>query len=133
LVVAASVRRVGCFVVHDHPGARTDFVLGVKGICMDGPRGLPNLDVACHDLGLYYALGGATLALILLWPAMWRRPGLATGVALVFSGLLHLAVQSVAFTGPSVRAVWCQVVVLLLGVFVCTVVGIRGARSRGSG
>jgi phosphatidylglycerol---prolipoprotein diacylglyceryl transferase len=39
------IARVGCFVVHDHPGIRTDFFLAVQF-----PGG------ARHDLGLYDAL-----------------------------------------------------------------------------
>ncbi|MGZ6124462.1 MAG: prolipoprotein diacylglyceryl transferase, partial [Myxococcales bacterium] len=52
-----AVARLGCFSVHDHPGALTSFPLAV--MFPDGPR---------HDLGLYDALllGAIALALFRL-------------------------------------------------------------------
>ncbi len=41
------VARIGCFVVHDHPGTLTSFPLAVKGWPFGGTR---------HDLGLYDAI-----------------------------------------------------------------------------
>jgi phosphatidylglycerol---prolipoprotein diacylglyceryl transferase len=55
VLIAIVVARIGCFIVHDHPGVETRFWLGVQGICPSGG------DVACHDVGLYEA----ALALIL--------------------------------------------------------------------
>ncbi len=49
------IGRLGCFFIHDHPGAKTDFFLGVAY-----PGG------ARHDLGLYDSLGGLILFLIFL-------------------------------------------------------------------
>jgi len=54
------VARIGCFLVHDHPGSRTTFPLAVRF-----PGG------ARHDLGLYDALVLLTLAAILV--ALFRR------------------------------------------------------------
>jgi phosphatidylglycerol:prolipoprotein diacylglycerol transferase len=45
--------RIGCFLIHDHPGTLTSFVLGVK--YPDGVR---------HDLGLYEALFTGVIAVI---------------------------------------------------------------------
>ncbi len=42
-----AVARIGCFVVHDHPGVRTTFFLAVKNWPFGGTR---------HDLGLYDAV-----------------------------------------------------------------------------
>src|SRR5450631_1066477 len=58
LPLGGMLARVGCFLVHDHPGRETSFWLGVYGIC---PSGDPA--VACHDLGLYESL---TLGFIFL-------------------------------------------------------------------
>ncbi len=55
-----AVARVGCFLVHDHPGRLTSFPLAVQF-----PGG------ARHDLGLYEALVLAAIA-ALLW-ALWAR------------------------------------------------------------
>jgi phosphatidylglycerol:prolipoprotein diacylglycerol transferase len=48
------IARVGCFLVHDHPGVKTDFPLAVA--FPDGPR---------HDLGLYDALWLFGIAVVL--------------------------------------------------------------------
>lgn len=50
-----AIGRVGCFLIHDHPGTLTHFVLGVK--FPDGVR---------HDLGLYEAFNGLGLFLLFL-------------------------------------------------------------------
>ncbi len=59
-----AVARVGCFLVHDHPGRLTSFPLAVR--FPGGPR---------HDLGLYEALVLAAIA-ALLW-VLWSRRALA--------------------------------------------------------
>jgi len=50
------IGRLGCFFIHDHPGAGTNFFLGVA--YSDGVR---------HDLGLYDSLLGLTIFLIFLF------------------------------------------------------------------
>jgi phosphatidylglycerol:prolipoprotein diacylglycerol transferase len=55
-----AVARVGCFVIHDHPGVRSNFFLAVRF-----PAG------ARHDLGLYDALLLGTVAALL--HALHRR------------------------------------------------------------
>ena len=59
--------RLGCFVAHDHPGTPTRFWLGVYGICPNQPR-----FVACHDMGLYEAIGSAVTALAFAF--LGRKP-----------------------------------------------------------
>lgn len=54
--------RIGCFLIHDHPGTATHFLLGVKY-----PDGIVR-----HDLGLYESINGFLLAVVFLWLA--RRP-----------------------------------------------------------
>ena len=58
--------RIGCFLVHDHPGIRTDFFLAVdfpvRGY--GGPR---------HDLGLYDVFVLAVISVI-LYAFKSRRP-----------------------------------------------------------
>jgi phosphatidylglycerol:prolipoprotein diacylglycerol transferase len=53
--------RIGCFLIHDHPGTLTDFFLGVK--YPDGVR---------HDLGLYESLDMFVLSILFLW--LSRKP-----------------------------------------------------------
>jgi phosphatidylglycerol:prolipoprotein diacylglycerol transferase len=60
------VARIGCFLVHDHPGTKTDFPLAVNFPMAGygGPR---------HDLGLYdvFVLGAIS---VLLWALATKRP-----------------------------------------------------------
>ncbi len=49
------VGRLGCFLIHDHPGTKTNFFLGVT--YPDGIR---------HDLGLYLSLNGLILFMVFL-------------------------------------------------------------------
>jgi phosphatidylglycerol:prolipoprotein diacylglycerol transferase len=67
--------RVGCFTVHDHPGVRTDFFLGVW------MNGVPR-----HDLGLYEAILLFALA-ALLWSL--HRRGLLRGRLLPLLAVLY--------------------------------------------
>lgn len=71
--------RIGCFVVHDHPGKLTDFFLAVDnyqyGSLPVGPR---------HDLGLYEVFWSA--AMILLFSRLDKKPrphGFYTGLITV--------------------------------------------------
>lgn len=51
------IGRIGCFLIHDHPGKKTSFFLGVLY-----PDGLVR-----HDLGLYHSLFGLLLFLVFLF------------------------------------------------------------------
>lgn len=60
------VGRIGCFLIHDHPGTLTHFILGVR---------YPNGETR-HDLGLYLSLvGWATGGLFLYLHRRERDPG----------------------------------------------------------
>lgn len=58
------IGRIGCFLIHDHPGTATDFALGVEY-----PDGIVR-----HDHGLYLSLNGLAMALFFLWAARKKRP-----------------------------------------------------------
>ncbi len=58
------IGRIGCFLIHDHPGTATDFFLGVQY-----PDG-----VTKHDHGLYLSINGLALGLFMLWLARKPRP-----------------------------------------------------------
>ena len=53
--LAYGIGRIGCFLIHDHPGTLTHFILGVK--YPGGTR---------HDLGLYESFNGFGLFIIFL-------------------------------------------------------------------
>ncbi len=54
LPIGIGIGRIGCFLIHDHPGTLTHFVLGTT---------FPDGSVR-HDLGLYESLYGFALAIV---------------------------------------------------------------------
>jgi phosphatidylglycerol:prolipoprotein diacylglycerol transferase len=71
------VGRIGCFLIHDHPGTLTNFTLGVKY-----PDGQTR-----HDLGLYLSLIGFALGLAFLWlNRKKRQPGFWVGAFMIVEG-----------------------------------------------
>jgi phosphatidylglycerol:prolipoprotein diacylglycerol transferase len=58
------IGRIGCFLIHDHPGTASDFFLAV-----DYPDG-----IARHDHGLYLSINGLLLGLFMLWLSRKPRP-----------------------------------------------------------
>jgi len=54
--------RLGCFVVHDHPGKVTDFFMAVDGYRFGEPPFAPR-----HDLGLYEVLYSLLIIGLFLW------------------------------------------------------------------
>lgn len=55
--------RIGCFLIHDHPGTLTDFALGVR--YPDGVR---------HDHGLYLSINGFAMAIAFYLLSRKPRP-----------------------------------------------------------
>ncbi|MBI5794360.1 prolipoprotein diacylglyceryl transferase [Candidatus Uhrbacteria bacterium] len=73
------IGRIGCFLIHDHPGTLTDFALGVK--YPDGVR---------HDLGLYDSINGLILFLLFLWLAHRKmKTGTFVVVFLLWYGVVR--------------------------------------------
>lgn len=60
--------RMGCFVVHDHPGKVTDFVLAVADYRFGTPPYEPR-----HDLGLYELIYSALIIALFVWLEHRRR------------------------------------------------------------
>lgn len=73
--------RLGCFVVHDHPGRVTDFFLAVDEFRAGAPPYLPR-----HDLGLYDAI---VIALIALTFAVLSRRSRPEGFYIALLPLLY--------------------------------------------
>lgn len=72
------IGRLGCFFIHDHPGIKTNFFLGVA--YPDGVR---------HDLGLYDSLLGLAVFLIFLF--LRRRERSAGFYVAIFAACYGLA------------------------------------------
>lgn len=64
LPVGIGLGRIGCFLIHDHPGTLTHFILGIK---------YPDGSVR-HDLGLYESIYGFVLAIVFLVLARRNAP-----------------------------------------------------------
>jgi phosphatidylglycerol:prolipoprotein diacylglycerol transferase len=64
------IGRIGCFLIHDHPGLTTNFFLGVQY-----PDGIIR-----HDLGLYHSLFGLVLFSVFLVFKHFKTP---TGIYLI--------------------------------------------------
>lgn len=78
------IGRIGCFLIHDHPGTATDFVLGVEY-----PDG-----VVRHDHGLYLSLNGLALGLVMLWLSRKPRPvGTYIGLFAVWYGVTRFGLD----------------------------------------
>ncbi|MDH5492927.1 MAG: prolipoprotein diacylglyceryl transferase [Myxococcales bacterium] len=91
--------RMGCFVVHDHPGVVTDFPLAVA----DYRFGMPPYQVR-HDLGFYEVLWSAAVMLLFLLILRYhkaRKPGL-------FVALLPLLYAPMRFPLDSLRASYAE-------------------------
>jgi phosphatidylglycerol:prolipoprotein diacylglycerol transferase len=110
--------RMGCFVVHDHPGRLTNFFLAVNdyhyGNLMVGPR---------HDLGLYEVLWSAVMIPLFFWLDRKPRPhGFYTGlIAVLYApfrfGLDFLREADATYLGLT-PGHYSSILALLLGLFV---------------
>ncbi|MBT3220839.1 MAG: hypothetical protein HN348_17280 [Proteobacteria bacterium] len=124
LVVAWAMMRVGCFVVHDHPGSPTSFFLGVKGICRDDMAG----ETACHDLGLYELL--YCLVLLMVMAAVVKKTnlgGLAACLVPLTYGPLRLVLDNLyELPGPFLIMLFRFVVVMAVGAVGLVVVVLLG-------
>jgi phosphatidylglycerol:prolipoprotein diacylglycerol transferase len=112
--------RMGCFSAHDHPGAQTEFWLGVYGMCPGN-----NPTVACHDLGLYEALWSGSLYLLFL--VLARKPrfhGLYIGLIALLYGPFRFFLDFTRSSPVDVRyggltpAQYGSILVGLLGVWI---------------
>ncbi len=72
--------RLGCFLIHDHPGTASDFILAAKF-----PDGIIR-----HDLGLYESLNGLVMGLVFLWLVLKPRP---VGIYIVIFSLWYGTVR----------------------------------------
>ncbi len=111
------IGRLGCFLIHDHPGIKTNFFLGVA--YSDGVR---------HDLGLYDSLAGLIIFLVfLIFNRKARFPGFYLAVFSVFYGIIRffldfLRIENSAGADPRyfglTLAQYVSLGLLLLGLFI---------------
>ncbi len=80
LPIGLGIGRIGCFLIHDHPGTASDFVLAVQY-----PDGEARLD---H--GLLLSINGFLMALVFAILARKKRP---VGMYLVVFGIWYGAVR----------------------------------------
>lgn len=78
------IGRLGCFLIHDHPGTLTHFILGVK---------YPDGSVR-HDLGLYLSLIGFTTGGAFLYlNRKQRAPGFWFGTYMMIEGVTRFCLD----------------------------------------
>ncbi len=82
------IGRIGCFLIHDHPGTLSNFVLAVK---------YPDGKIR-HDLGLYLSLVGFSIGLIFLAidrlvPKEKRSPLLFLGAFMILDSISRLGLD----------------------------------------
>lgn len=83
LPLGTGIGRIGCFLIHDHPGTFTDFFLGVN--YPDGVR---------HDHGLYLSLlGWAMLIVFIILGKKPRKEGFFAGWYLVGDGVVRFCLD----------------------------------------
>jgi len=79
------IGRIGCFLIHDHPGTATSFFLGVRN-----ENGID----AFHDHGLYLAINGFVLALLFaLFSKKKRAEAFYTQFFLIWYGAVRFVLD----------------------------------------
>ena len=85
LPIGLACGRIGCFLIHDHPGTATDFFLGVKNQSGVG---------SFHDHGLYLSLNGLALAIVFyLLSKKPRSAGFFAQVFLIWYGVVRFTLD----------------------------------------
>lgn len=110
--------RVGCFLIHDHPGTATDFVLGVEY-----PDGIVR-----HDHGLYLSINAFLMAIVFLFLARKPRPvGTYIAIFCIWYGVMRFVLDfyraiDIRYFGLTPAQYLC---VLLVGLGIGVTVWIR--------
>ncbi|HBK34760.1 MAG: Prolipoprotein diacylglyceryl transferase [Candidatus Uhrbacteria bacterium GW2011_GWE2_40_58] len=111
------IGRIGCFLIHDHPGKPTNFFLGVRY-----PDGIVR-----HDHGLYLSLNGLLMFLVFLMLAKRKvQTGTYMIVFLIWYGMVRFVLDFYRATegaivderyGHLTPAQYGSVIMIALGIF----------------
>ena len=107
------VGRIGCFLIHDHPGTLSHSLLAMKY-----PDG-----TARHDLGLYLSLIGFGTGCLFLWLGRKARgPGFWLGMFLLIEGISRfsldfLRIQDVRYAGLTPTQ-WLSIPLMGVGLWI---------------
>jgi phosphatidylglycerol:prolipoprotein diacylglycerol transferase len=131
-----TIGRIGCTVVSDHIGRKTDFVLG-----MDYPASFVNSHLhvneamRLHNLGLYELLYLIPVNVLVLWLA-FKRPKVPAAMVSVLTGALYAPVRffldflrlddSDPRYGGLTFAQWVSIAVFVVSIVAAFVVSRRG-------
>ncbi|MDD2785536.1 MAG: prolipoprotein diacylglyceryl transferase [Patescibacteria group bacterium] len=114
LPLGTGIGRIGCFLIHDHPGTLTHFVLGVK--YPDGIR---------HDHGLYLSLLG--WAMFILFYILGRKkhpPGYFAGLYLVIDGTVRFLLDFYRIGDAKYAGLtptqWLLILTVTVGIWILT-------------
>jgi phosphatidylglycerol:prolipoprotein diacylglycerol transferase len=116
--------RLGCAVVHDHLGQKTDFFLGVNVPIKDRAGNVVDV-VRTHDLGLYEFFVWVVLLASLLLLERWkgRKPGFLMGFLAVTYSIPRFLFEYLRLETTDPRhlgltfAQWASIGAFLLGVY----------------
>ncbi len=107
------IGRIGCFLIHDHPGTATDFVMGIE---------YPD-EIVRHDHGLYLSLNGLALAILFLILAKKKRPvGFYIATFAVWYGIVRFTLDfyrllDVKYWGLT-PGQWFSLVLVVFGAYI---------------
>ena len=106
------VGRIGCFLIHDHPGIQTDFFLGV--LYPDG--------IIRHDHGLYLSLLGLAIGLWFLRSIKMKTPaGYYAAMFTLFYGIFRIQIDELRLLDVTywgfTPGQYFSLLIVLLGIF----------------
>jgi len=117
--------RLGCALVHDHVGSKSDFALAVDFPAKRFPFEHVNHTIRAHDLGLYEFFLWCFLIVLVVLLERWkgRRPGFLAGILAVFYSVPRFLFE---FLRPDITdpryggltfAQWGSIAAFLLGLW----------------